>query len=170
MRRGGGPERLPLPGMLAMRVEILRFLEDTAGRRNWAHKGLDVATRHLDVQEARWNPPGAHSVWEQINHIAYWKRWILRRIQGKRPASRQAWPPAGTTAAELRKARNDLAALHHQLRAAVMAFDPDGLHGPRGARFTPAQLLLGEAAHESYHIGQIFLTRKLYRRRRGHAG
>jgi uncharacterized damage-inducible protein DinB len=156
--------------MLVMRVEILRFLDDTAGRRNWAHKGLEVATRHLDVQEARWKAPGSHSVWEQINHIAYWKRWILRRIQGKHPAARQAWPPAGRSHAELRKARVDLAALHRELRAAVMALDPEGLQGPRGARYTPARLLLAEAAHEAYHIGQIFLTRKLYRARRRRAG
>ena len=107
-------------------------------------------------------------MWEQINHIAYWKRWILRRMQGKRQAARQAWPAAGTTSIELRRALADLAALHHELRAAVMTFDPDGLHDPRAARYPPAQLLLGEAAHEAYHIGQIFMTRKLYRRdRRG---
>jgi uncharacterized damage-inducible protein DinB len=152
--------------MLAMRVEIVRFLDDTAGRRNWAHKGLRVAIRRLDVDEARWKPSRGHSVWEQMNHIAYWKRWILRHIQGKHPTARQAWPAEGTTSAELRGARDNLEALHHELRGAVMALHPDGLRGRRGARFTPVQLLLGEAAHESYHIGQIFQTRKQYQRHR----
>lgn len=147
-----------------MRAEVLRFLEDTAGRRNWAHKGLAVALRHLSVDEARWTPMGGHSVWEQINHVAYWKRYILRRIQGARPAARQAWPAMGRTPAQLRKATDDLTALHRALRAAVITLDPDDLQAPRG-RYPLIQLLLGEAAHESYHVGQIFLTRKQYRRR-----
>lgn len=171
MRSGGGSERLPIPGMLALRVEILRFLDDTAGRRNWAHKGLIMAIANLGVEEAGWKPESGHSVWEQINHIAYWKRYILRRIQGQRTIARQAWPPAGRTLAGLRRARADLEGLHRDLRGAVIGLDPDELRGPRSARYTPAQLLLAEAAHESYHIGQIFLTRKLYRRhRRRHQG
>jgi len=149
-----------------MRAVILRFLQDTTRRRNWAHAGLAIAIRNLRVDEARWTPPIGHSVWEQINHVRYWKRYILRRIQGARTEVRQAWPAAGRTLADLRKATADLAALHRALRAAVLALDPDDLQAPRGARYTLAQLLLGAAAHESYHTGQIFLTRKLYRRHR----
>ncbi len=106
-------------------------------------------------------------MWEQINHTAYWKRYILRRTQGKRTRARQAWPPPGRTAAELSRSIADLGALGRELRAAVTALHPDAF-APKGGRYPPAQLLLGEAAHESYHIGQIFLTRKLYRRYRRH--
>ena len=149
-----------------MRAQILRFLNDTQGRRNWAHKGLSVAIRNLGVAEARWTPPGGHCVWEHINHVAYWKRIILELILGRHARARQAWPPAGRTLRELRKAKADLEALHRELHAAVIAMDPDRLVA--GARYTAAQLLLGEAAHESYHIGQIFMTRNQYRRlRRG---
>ncbi len=150
----------------AMRTVILGFLQDTTRRRNWAHAGLAVAIRNLGVDEALWTPPGGHSVWEQINHVRYWKRYILRRIQGTRTKARQAWPAPGRTPADLHKTTADLAALHRGLRAAVIALDPDDLHEPRGARYPLAQLLLGAAAHESYHAGQIFLTRKLYRRHR----
>jgi uncharacterized damage-inducible protein DinB len=156
-------QRLPLPGVAALRAEILRFLNDTQGRRNWAHKGLSVAIGNLGVEEARWTPPGGHSVWEQINHVAHWKRFILQLVQGKRPRARQAWPPGGQTLGELREAKADLETLHRALHATVIAMDPDRLVA-RGARYSAAQLLLGEAAHESYHIGQIFLTRKQYRR------
>jgi uncharacterized damage-inducible protein DinB len=147
----------------ALRAELMRFLDDTRGRRNWAHNGLEVAIRNLGVEEARWTPPGGHSVWEQINHVAYWKRFIVERARGRHPRAHQAWPPAGRTLRELRKATADLDALHRELHAAVMAMDPERLVTP-GTRYGPAQLLLGEAAHESYHIGQIFMTRKQYRR------
>jgi uncharacterized damage-inducible protein DinB len=150
-----------------LRAEILRFLEDTSGRRNWAHKGLRAAIGGLHLDEALWKPEGGHSVWEQINHTAYWKRYILRRTQGKRTRARQAWPSPGRTAGELGRSIADLGALSRELRAAVAALDPDAFE-PKGGRYPTAQLLLGEAAHESYHIGQIFLTRKLYRRYRRH--
>ena len=156
-------QRLPTLGIAALRAEILRFLNDTQGRRNWAHKGLEVAIGNLGLEEARWTPAGGHSVWEQINHVAYWKRYILERIEGKHPRVSQAWPPAGRTLRELREAKAGLEALHRKLHAAVIAMDPDRLVA-RGPRYTVTQLLLGEAAHESYHIGQIFLTRKQYRR------
>lgn len=152
-----------------LRGEILRFLEDTAGRRNWAHKGLRAAIRGLRPDEALWKPERGHSVWEQINHIAYWKRYILHRTQGKPTRARQAWPAPGRTAAELNRSIADLGALHRELRAAVTGLDPETFD-PKGGRYPPAQLLLGEAAHESYHIGQIFLTRKLYRSHRRHRG
>lgn len=155
--------RLPLLGMTAMRAEILRFLDDTRGRRNWAHKGLQVAIGNLGIEEARWRPTAGHTVWEQINHIAYWKRFIVARVQGRRVSARQAWPPAGRTLRELRQAIGDLEALHRDLHTAVIAMDPDRLTA--GPRYSVAQLLLGEAAHESYHIGQIFMTRNQYRRR-----
>lgn len=172
MTRGEGAGRgrhLPLPGIATMRAEIVRYLNDTAGRRNWAHKGLRVAIGNLGVDEARWTPPSGHSVWEQINHMAHWKRFIVARVQGRRASARQAWPPAGRTLRELRRATDDLEALHRELNEAVMAMDPDHLLPRRGGH-SAAQLLLGEAAHESYHIGQIFLTRKLYRRRDRRAG
>jgi uncharacterized damage-inducible protein DinB len=158
MRRGGSG--------LAMRAVVLQYLQDTTRRRNWAHAGLALAIRNLGIDEARWSPPGGHSVWEQINHVRYWKRYILQRIQRVRTKARQAWPAGGRTPADLRKATADLAALHRALRAAVLALDPDDLQEPRGARYPLVQLLLGAAAHESYHAGQIFLTRKLYRRHR----
>lgn len=163
-REHAGRVQLPLPGIAALRAEIVRYLDDTAGRRNWAHKGLRVAIAGLGLDEARWTPTGGHSVWEQINHIAYWKRFIVTRVQGKRASARQAWPPAGRTLRELRRATDDLDALHRELHEAVIAMDPDDLIR-RTLRYTVAQLLLGEAAHESYHIGQIFLTRNQYRRR-----
>lgn len=57
MTRDGGAgrgRRLPPPGLAAMRAEIIRSLNDTAGRRNWARNGLRVAIGNLGWEEARW--------------------------------------------------------------------------------------------------------------------
>jgi uncharacterized damage-inducible protein DinB len=149
-----------------MRNEILRFLDDTFGRRNWGHAGLLAAIRGVGVAEARWKPrPAGHSVWQHINHVIHWKRYILQRVHGAHPRVNQAWPRAGRTRSELRRTQSELVKVHHALCRAVLALPAGTFEEKRGGRYSLAQLLLASAAHESYHIGQIFFTRKLYRRR-----
>jgi hypothetical protein len=53
--------------------------------------------------------------------------------------------------------------LHRGLRRAVLDIAPDRFAQTKIGRYSLIQLLLGAAAHESYHAGQILLTRKLYR-------
>lgn len=150
---------------MAIREEILRVLDDTFGRRNWGHQGFVTATRGLTVGEASWRPPdGAHTIWEQTNHVLYWKRHVLERLRGRRPRSRQAWPRGGRTASELRRTLAAGVSLHRALRAAVRRLGPEGRDGRRGGR-SRVQLLLGALAHESYHIGQLMALRRRYRRR-----
>jgi uncharacterized damage-inducible protein DinB len=152
-------------GSLAQR-EVVRFADDTFGLRNWGHNGLRLALRRLSLDEAAWDPgPGLHSVWEQINHLAHWKRYVRDRVRRRSRQTTQAWPAAGRTAAGLRRAIADLERLHADLRREVLTLPADVYEAAGGPRYSTTQLLLGEAAHDAYHIGQIFMTRKLYRRR-----
>jgi len=167
-RNTRGPAR-PRTDALARR-DVVRFREDTFARRNWGHRGLRAALRGVSLAEARWTPGrGVHSVWEQINHVAYWKRYVLERVRGRSRQTNQAWPRAGRTAAELRRALAMLERLHRDLQATIRALSPEAFDAAGGPRYSAIQLLLGEAAHDAYHTGQILLTRKLYRRRRAKA-
>ena len=150
------------PGLV--RDDVLWLHETTFAAWNWAHKSVRAAIKGLSVEEAVWRPGRhTHSVWEQINHLAYWKGYIVRRVAGERPPHPQAWPVAGRSAAELRRSIDDLARLHRRLRAAILKIEPERFAGSCSGRYTLARLLLGAAAHDSYHVGQILLTRKLYR-------
>ena len=156
----------------SVRDEVVWFLDMTFASWNWAHKSLRAALKDLTVPEAVWRMgPHTHSVWEQINHVAYWKRWILLRVRGRRPRSRQAWPPAGRTAAGLRRSITGVRRLHEDLRAAILNIDPKTFARSRRGKYSLARLLTGATAHDCYHIGQILLTRKLYRnaKRRRHS-
>lgn len=151
----------------AVRAELLRLLDDTFARRNWGHQGLRGAARGMGVAEASWIPPGGvHSIWQHLNHIAHWRRYILERVRGRHPRTSQRWPQGGRTVAELRRTQAELAALYRGLRAAVRRLPPGALIEKRGSRYPLAQLLLGEIGHMSYHTGQILLARRLYRQNR----
>lgn len=147
-----------------VRDDVLWFLDTTFSAWNWAHKSMRGAVKNLPVPEALWQPSRhSHSVWEQINHVAHWKAYVAERISGKHPRAQQAWPAARRTAEDLRRSISHLTRLHAQLRKAVLAIDPEDFDRSRTGKYSLVQLLLGAAAHESYHAGQILLTRKLYR-------
>ncbi|HLJ60924.1 MAG TPA: DinB family protein [bacterium] len=149
------------------RRDLARFRDDTFGERNWGHKGLRAALRGVSLEEALWTPGrGVHSVWEQINHVAHWKRYVLERLHGRSRQTNQAWPAAGRTAGDLRRAIVALDRLHRALQHAILRLSPGAFEAGAGPRYSTTQLLLGEAAHDAYHTGQIFLTRRLYRQRR----
>lgn len=150
----------------AVRDDVLWLLDTTFAAWNWAHKSVRDSVKGLTVPEAVWRPGRhAHSTWEQINHVAHWKAYIVERIAGRRPRAHQAWPAAGRTAADLRRSVDRLARLHDELRATILKIEPARFGASRSGRYTLARLLLGSAAHDSYHAGQILLTRKLYGRR-----
>ncbi len=150
----------------SVRDVILRVLDNTFARRNWGHLGFRRATRGLTVREAGWHPlDGSHTIWEQINHILYWKRHVLERLRGRRPRSRQAWPAGERTAADLRRTLAECVSLHRAFRDAVARLTPDARAETTAGGRSRSELLLGSLAHECYHIGQIMALRARYRRR-----
>lgn len=151
-------------GAAHVRDDVLWFLDTTFAAWNWAHKSMRDAVKNLSVPEAVWQPSRhAHPVWEQIHHVAHWKAYVVERIRGRRTRAHQAWPRAGRTAGDLHRSIARLARLHHDLRAALLDMDPEAFARAKIGRYALVRLLLGAAAHESYHAGQILLTRKLYR-------
>jgi uncharacterized damage-inducible protein DinB len=144
------------------------FLQDTAGRRNWGHAGLAEILKKVRVDEARWRPtPDAHSIWEEVNHITHWSRFVLDRLDGRGQPTKQAWPPGEGGAGGWRRAVAEAATLHAAMVRRVAAMDSGALAAKHAAsRYAKAQLILGGVAHIAYHVGQIALLRRLYR----HAG
>ncbi|MHC4579065.1 MAG: DinB family protein [Planctomycetota bacterium] len=152
---------------------LLLNLDYAFEKAAWHGTTLRGALRGLAVAEALWRPaPDRHSIWEELLHCAYWKYIACRRLDHGRPArfprSPSNWPqPPSEPSEELLRA--DIALLreeHAMLRAAVAAFPPSGL-GDRVSRKGPtyAQMILGIAAHDLYHTGQIQLTKRLKGRR-----
>jgi uncharacterized damage-inducible protein DinB len=150
--------------------ELAVFMKATAGRANWGHPGLAKVLRGVSVREATWKPvPGAHSIWEEVNHIAYWSRYVLDRLEGRSKSTPQAWPAGTGGPRAWRHAVTGVLRTHATLARRVAALD-DARLAERARKYTTAQLVLGDVAHLSYHIGQITVLRRLYRHARRVAG
>lgn len=159
-----------MAGSRARARDLAVFMKATAGRTNWGHPGLAKMLRGVTAREAIWKPlPGAHSIWEEVNHIAYWSRYVLDRLGGRSKSTPQAWPAGTGSQRAWRRAVTGVVGLHATLVRRVAALD-DAQLAERARKYTTAQLVLGNVAHMSYHIGQIAVLRRLYRHAQRAAG
>jgi hypothetical protein len=148
---------------------LLRQLDLAFDRTSWHGPNLRGAIRRVTAAEAAWRPaPQRHSIAEQVLHAAYWKYTVRRRLRGDK---RGSFPLKGSNWFPQPKPFGDddwvgcvelLVDEHRQLRDAVAALDPQKL-AKRSGRFTVADVVLGAAAHDLYHAGQVQLLRRMYR-------
>lgn len=132
------------------------------------------ALRGVTAVQARWKPgPGRHSIWELVLHIAYWDYAVRRHLEpvsGRFPRTPANWPALPARADERAWAadRALLADEHSRLVRAVRRFPPARWSRipPEGKRWTCGEMIVGIAAHEVYHTGQIQLLKRLWRGRR----
>lgn len=148
---------------------LIDALEQAFRRRSWHGTNLLGSLRGTTAEEATWRPAaGRHNVWEQALHAAYWKYSVRRRLAG---AEKGSFPLAGSnwfarpveaTASAWKADVNLLKDQHEQLLSAVRACPAARLgQTPAGSGTTFQDLILGAAAHDLYHAGQINLIKRL---------
>lgn len=152
-------------------------LQPPPGLRSW-HGGPSPVTglRGVTAEQAAWRPgPRRKNIWALALHIAYWKYTVRRHLEegpvARFPRSPSNWPapPSAVTEAAW---RGDVALLrseHERLVSAATRVSLEALDRipPAGRRWTYGQLLLGIAAHDAYHTGQIQLMKRLWAERKG---
>jgi len=148
---------------------------DPSRRQAW-HGGPTPsgAVRGVTAAQARWKPGrGRHSIWELVLHIAYWNYAVRRHLDpdsARFPRSPANWPavPQRADARAWAADRALLALEHARLVRAVRRFPVSqwGRVPPEGKRWTFGELIVGIAAHDVYHTGQIQLLKRLWRVRR----
>jgi uncharacterized damage-inducible protein DinB len=150
-------------------------LQPQIGRRSW-HGGPTPlgALRGVTAEQARWAPTRKRkSIWQLTLHIAYWKYAVRRHLDDgglprfpRKPANWPAVAPAADTAAWAADVAL-LKAEHRQLLEALRRVRqwPLDRVPQKGRRWTYGELLLGIAAHDAYHTGQIQLLKRLWQER-----
>lgn len=144
---------------------ILRALDQAFDHRSWHGTNLRGSIRGLDPKSAAWKPaPDRHSIQELTLHCAYWKYAVRRRITGEKRGS-FVLPGSNffqSTAADWKRDVSILASEHKLLREVVSGLNVSDLDLVRGgSRFNVRDLVLGVAAHDLYHAGQIQLLKRL---------
>jgi uncharacterized damage-inducible protein DinB len=154
---------------------LVTAIQPDGGQGGW-HGGPTPlgAVRGVKVEQAHWAPtPRRKSIWALTLHIAYWKYAVRRLIEGgargEFPRGPSNWP-SPPDQPDARGWRDDVALLreqHERLLQAARAVEPDQLpRRPPGARrWTYGDLLVGIAAHDAYHTGQIQLLKRLWQER-----
>ena len=89
----------------------------------------------------------------------------MRRLRGddRQLTTEEEWPSTpAPTAAVWEDAIRDLRELNHELRRAVLAFDPARLDEPLVLEppYTAYTQFIGTTQHDLYHAGQIVLLKR----------
>ena len=155
---------------------LVELIQPPSGRSGWHGGPTPVgALRGVSAEQAWWRPtPRRKSIWALTLHIAYWKYAVRRRLEGGErgafPRGPSNWPlpPASP---DPRRWREDVALLreeHARLVRVAASVSPRQLQRrpDTSRRWTYGELILGIAAHDAYHTGQIQLMKRLWRERR----
>lgn len=149
---------------------LLKNLSHAFDVRSWHGPNLMGAIRGMKTDEAAWRPhSGRHNAWEYVVHAAYWKYRVVRLLE---PSSREPFTfvgsnfferPIEATSAALKADVAVLREWHQKLLATVRTLDLSLLDDKPGKReFSNRELILGAAAHDVYHAGQIRLLRRMW--------
>ena len=144
--------------MTAEAEGLVRLLDGTG-----AHASTGGSLEDLDEEQAAARPAGSpHSCHDILLHMVFWQDLFLARLE-ERPAplparAEDGWPPAGRnrwTDTLGRFSRGLEAAKEHAREDDLASTLPDW----RGIRRGEGLSIL--AQHNSYHLGQIVLLRRM---------
>jgi hypothetical protein len=158
---------------------LLRNFDQAFDSPAWHGTNLRGSIRGLLLEEVAFRPqPGRHNIWELTVHAAYWKYAVRRRLAGEKRGSfplkgSNFFPRPGSgetraTEREWKAAWNEDIALldevHASLRATIAKLTAKQLdRKPKGSKYSFRDTILGIAAHDLYHAGQIQLLKRLAR-------
>lgn len=146
--------------------QLARAFDSTS----WHGANLMGSLRGVNRTLAVWRPqPERHNIAEYVLHAAYWKYRVWRlltdsekrgfQLPGSNFFQRKAFASESAWKADVELLRS----WHRELAAAAAALALNDLgRRPGRGKFTYAQLVLGAAAHDLYHAGQIQLLKRLH--------
>lgn len=122
-----------------------------------AIKGVD------EMLAAKKKEAFVNSIWQLVNHIIYWRKTVIIRLQGvlDNPPMSDFYQPEKTDHLSWKETLLQFQEVQNELAKTIRAFPPTQLDkaSPKRAQ-TYYQLLIGCLQHDGYHMGQIILLKK----------
>ncbi|CAM3816461.1 DinB family protein [Mesobacillus thioparans] len=155
-----------------MQVVTKIFLEqlDMHYHENEWFASMDQALQGVIAAEAAWTSSGiSNSIWQIVNHLIFWNEDVIHRIKGtenshKAEDNEETFANSGDPEDEIEWARTveRLNKVMNQLKTVIAELDDEKLKAPYAAdRYSIERLLSNIMMHDTYHLGQIVLLRKL---------
>lgn len=141
---------------------LLTFMEQAFDKKAWHGPTLRGAIRGVTYKEARWRPsPKHHNIQELVQHCAYWKYAVRRRLTGEKRGSFELdgsnWFHLDSdSGAESWKRDIALLQKEHKLLLTTVA-------SLKSEKIRRLDMIYGIASHDLYHTGQIQLLKRLQR-------
>jgi len=154
---------------------LLQNIDLAYEKQAWHGPNLRGSLRGVTAEVAAWRPArGRHSIWEVVLHAAYWKYAVRRKLTGEK---RGSFPINGSNWFERASSRNEkewkedlrlLGEMHAGMREVIATMQRKDLDAKTpGSKGTNVRTIIGIAAHDLYHAGQIQLLKRLYQSKHG---
>ncbi|MEK6280219.1 MAG: DinB family protein [Acidobacteriota bacterium] len=150
---------------------LLTLIDQAFDHRSWHGTNLKGSIKGMPAGHAAWRPaPDRHNIWELVVHAAYWKYIVRRRLRseakGSFPLKGSNWierPVGGdSTEAAWKADVRLLIDTHKTLREVVASLSQVELYQtPADSKVSNFEMVVGIAAHDLYHAGQIQLIKRL---------
>lgn len=147
------------------RARIVDLMRRAAEGDAWHGPSLREVLAGIDAgRAATRSVPGAHTVWELVQHVGVWREVVRRRLAGEwpEPTPAEDFPSAHDPSEERWAAAiAEMEAAGLELRAAVEALPPERVAEPIRPGDLPVYVVLhGVVQHDLYHAGQIALLKR----------
>lgn len=148
---------------------ILEQMDIHCHQNEW-FVSVDTALEGVTAAQAAWTHDGAsNSIWQIVNHLIFWNEDAIHRIKGTNNPNKFVNNDA--TFGEPGNPENEavwvetvsrLRATMEGLKGAIAELNDEQLNAPCGSNtYTMGRLLGNLMMHDTYHLGQIVLLRKL---------
>jgi uncharacterized damage-inducible protein DinB len=144
---------------------ILDQMDRAYSGEAWHGPDLKQLLGGVSADDASKHPiPGAHSIWELVNHIASWNIIVHQKSKGEPPqvTTEMDWPPVWeANEVAWKRALENLAESRTRLRNYMKTLRDDQLDEPiLCENYSRYVLLHGLVQHDLYHAGQIAVLKK----------
>jgi len=135
---------------------------------SWHGPNLEEILASIEAQDAAKHPiEGAHSIWELVLHIAAWREFGIKMLEGEGtydPDEEMVlnFPPVpAVNAANWQLALKQLRESSVRLSAKIESYEDEKLNEKvPNRKYDFYKLMHGVVQHDLYHAGQLILLKK----------